>query len=66
MFRTHMEIQHASYNEAMRYYSDNFESIIKIEEFVMNEIRHFIDLHSPEIKRDYNEASYLYPFSIIL
>ena len=62
MFRTHMEIQHASYNEAMRYYSDNFESIIKIEEFVMNEIRHFIDLHSPEIKRDYNEASYLYPF----
>ena len=28
----------------------------------MNEILHFIDIHQPEIKRDYDEASYLYSF----
>lgn len=28
----------------------------------MGEIRHFVDLHLPEIRRDYDEASYLNPF----
>lgn len=28
----------------------------------MSELLHFTDLHLPEIARDYNEASYLYPF----
>jgi hypothetical protein len=28
----------------------------------MDEILHFIDIHQPEIIRDYNEASYLYSF----
>ena len=28
----------------------------------MDEIIHFIDIHQPEIKRDYDEASYLYSF----
>lgn len=62
MFKTHINTQFAAYNEALQYYTENFESIIGIEHFIMKEILHFIDLHSPEIKRDYNEASYLYPF----
>ena len=62
MFKSHIDTQFTAYNAAMKYYTENFESIIKIEKFVMNEILHFIHLHSPEIKRDYDEASYLYPF----
>ena len=38
------------------------ECLIAIEKIIFNEIWHFIDLHLPEITRDYNEASYLYPF----
>lgn len=62
MFKAHIDTQHATYNEVMEYFTQNFEPIIGIEHFVMNEILHFIDLHAPEIKRDYDEASYLYPF----
>ena len=62
MFRAYIDTQHALYNKAIKYYSEHFDALVKIENFVMNEILHFIDLHAPEIKRDYNEASYLYPF----
>ena len=36
--------------------------MIAVEQFATKEILHFLDLLLPEIVRDYNEASYLYPF----
>lgn len=62
MFKEYINKQFTSYQNAVEYYTINPDCIINIEKFVMNEIRHFIDLHLPEIKRDYDEASYLYPF----
>lgn len=62
MFQKFQYIQYIEYNKAVQYYKENPQRLIEIERFVMNEVMHFIDLHLPEIKRDYNEASYLYSF----
>lgn len=62
MFTEFQSMQFAEYNNAVDYYSLHPERLIEIEKFVMNEILHFIDLHIPEITRDYNEASYLFSF----
>lgn len=62
MFHQFQELQFSEYNRAVGYYLRNSGMLIHIERFVMNEILHFIDLHLPEITRDYNEASYLYSF----
>lgn len=62
MFHNYNEKQFIEYNNAVKYYKENYSKLIEIEKFVMKEILHFIDLHLPEITRDYNEASYLYPF----
>lgn len=62
MFTEFAESQHTAYQQAYDYFVQNPQRLIEAEEFVMNEIIHFIDIHKPEIKRDYDEASYLYSF----
>ncbi|MCR4919504.1 MAG: BglI family type II restriction endonuclease [Prevotella sp.] len=62
MFTEHAESQHAAYKRAYDFFQQEPQRLIEVEMFVMNEIIHFIDIHEPEIKRDYNEASYLYSF----
>lgn len=62
MFHIYTEQQFSSYKKTFDYFSKNPECLIGIEKFVMYEILHFIELHLPEIKTDYDEASYLYPF----
>lgn len=62
MFYKHNTRQFIQYNDAYQFFSKHPECLIEIESFVMKEILHFIDLHLPEIVRDYNEASYLHPF----
>lgn len=62
MFNQFIHNQFSIYSDAFDYYANHSECLIAIEKFVMNEICHFVDLHLPEIKRDYDEASYLYPF----
>ena len=62
MFYDYKEIQFSEYNKSVNYYKENYYRLITIEQFVMCEIIHFIDLHLPEITRDYNEASNLYSF----
>ena len=62
MFKQFINEQHSSYKSSIDFYKNNPNCLINIEEFVMSEILHFIDLQLPEIKRDYNEASYLYSF----
>lgn len=62
MFTQYISEQFRTYKSAVAYYKDNFQALIEIEQFVMRELLHFTDLHKPEIVRDYNEASYLFPF----
>lgn len=62
MYTKYLESQYNSYLKAISFYKENPQRLIDVEKFVMNEILHFIDLCQPEIKRDYDEASYLYPF----
>lgn len=62
MFTEFQAMQFVEYNNAVDYYNLHPDRLIEIEKFVMNEVLHFIDLHLPEITRDYNEASYLFSF----
>ena len=62
MFTQFAESQHTAYLEAMAYFKQNPQRLIDAEKFIMDEILHFINIHQPEIKRDYDEASYLYSF----
>ena len=62
MFTQYVESQFAAYKDAFSFFKDNPQRLIEAERFVMNEIIHFIDIHEPEIKRDYDEASFLNPF----
>ena len=62
MFYKYKDIQFEEYKKAAEFFTKNPQHLIDIEFFVMEEIKHFINLHLPEIKRDYDEASYLYSF----
>ena len=62
MFFEFQKMQFLRYRKSYDFYKSNPEHLAHIENFVMNEILHFIDLHLPEIRRDYNEASYLHSF----
>lgn len=62
MFKQFINVQHFSYKTSVDFYIKNPGCLINIENFVMKEILHFVHLKLPEIKRDYDEASYLYPF----
>ena len=62
MFTQYADTQFAAYKEALAYFQQNPDRLIEAEQFVMDEIIHFINIHQPEIKRDYDEASYLYSF----
>lgn len=62
MFTQYADAQHITYRKAFEFFKKNPQKLIDAEKFVMDEIIHFIDIHQPEIKRDYDEASYLYSF----
>jgi hypothetical protein len=62
MFTQYAKQQHVLYKDAFDFFKKNPQRLIDAEKFVMDEIIHFIDIHQPEIKRDYDEASYLYSF----
>lgn len=62
MFNKYRKMQFHEYKKAVDFFTKSPSNLIEIEHFVMDEIVHFINLHLPEIKRDYDEASYLYPF----
>lgn len=62
MFTQYANSQHTAYNDAFDFFKQNPQRLIEAEEFVMDEIIHFLNIHQPEIKRDYDEASFLYPF----
>lgn len=62
MFTQFAEMQYVAYQKAYDFFEHEPQRLIEAEKFVMDEILHFIDIHRPEIKRDYDEASYLYSF----
>ncbi|MDR2952517.1 MAG: BglI family type II restriction endonuclease [Treponema sp.] len=62
MFNQYREEQFKRYNESRKYFIKNFEKLIQIERFCMDVLSEFIIKNSNEIKRDYDEASFLYPF----
>ena len=62
MFTKYAKEQYKAYHKAVSFFKESPERLIEAEHFVMREILHFLDIHLPEIRRDYDEASYLYPF----
>lgn len=62
MFHAYAQQQFDLYKSAFSFYEQNPNALIEIERFVMDEIKHFINLQLPELKSDYDEASYLYSF----
>lgn len=62
MFTEFISDQYSAYHAAFTHFYSNPQSLMEIEQFVMKELLHFIDLNMPEIVRDYNEASFLFPF----
>lgn len=62
MFNQYREEQFRRYNEARIFFVNNAESLIQIEQFCMELLSNFMIKNHDEIQRDYNEASFLYPF----
>lgn len=62
MFNKHRAEQHHLYNIARDYFIKNNEQLVSLEHFFMQELVNSLVLSKDEIVRDYNEASYLYPF----
>jgi len=62
MFNQYRDKQYKSYNEARKFFLDNPEKLIQIENFCMDVLSDFMAKYHDEIKRDYDEASFLYPF----
>lgn len=62
MFYTHEAQQFAAYNTARDTFVRNPEILIHLENFIMEHVCELIQTNITEIKDDYNEASYLFPF----
>jgi hypothetical protein len=62
MFNQYREEQFRRYNEVRTFFVNNAESLIQIEQFCMELLSNFMMKNHDEIQRDYNEASFLYPF----
>jgi Restriction endonuclease BglI len=58
----HRQNQFNIYNLARQYFIENPISLIELEKFLTNHLVKIITANILEIERDYNEASYLYPF----
>lgn len=59
MFRTSM---HQNYSKARNHFIGNPNELIELERYVFNCIYEIVKENIDEIKRDYNEANFLYPF----
>ncbi len=62
MFETYRDMQFKAYHQARRHLVNRPESLIALEEFVMRRVVAGVTRSLPLICKDYNEASYLYPF----
>ncbi len=62
MINLHRKNQFTTYNSARNHFIANPDSLIELEKFLTNHLATIIKENISEIKKDYNEASYLYPF----
>lgn len=62
MFNTNRKNQFEIYGHARNFFLKNPDCLINIEAFIMQHLSTFITQKKDEIKRDYDEASHLFPF----
>lgn len=62
MFEQHRAKQFATYSRARTQLVAKPNVLIDLERFLTDYLVNTLKLHLPEIRRDYDEASYLYPF----
>ena len=62
MFDQYRSEQFKRYNIARKYFIENHDQLIELEHFGSSIIFRLLSENIDEIERDYNEASYLYPF----
>ena len=62
MFNKHRQQQFETYQVARKHFCEHPEQLIAIEEFLLSVLIKGVSADIEQIKRDYNEASFLYPF----
>lgn len=62
MINLYRQQQFQLYNSARNYFIASPNALIELERFLTNHIVSLVQSNLAEIKNDYNEASYLYPF----
>lgn len=62
MFNEKKELMFIKYNRARDYFIQNPNQLIAVERYIVDLVNNTIVSNFEEIKKDYNEASYLYPF----
>ena len=62
MINLYRQQQFQLYNSARNYFIASPNALIELERFLTNHIVSLVKSNLAEIKNDYNEASYLYPF----
>lgn len=62
MFHRYRAVQHQTYQVAKNYFTNNPEQLIALEQYLTEKIFQLLTTAKEEIARDYNEASFLFPF----
>jgi len=62
MFNQYRDIQYKAYLKARQYFIDHHVQLIGLEKYVSDIVLKLIEANVDEIARDFNEASYLFPF----
>lgn len=62
MFKIHTKNQFTKYNEARDFFLKNPSVLVELEKYCSDKVLEILQTRETEIIRDYNEASFLYPF----
>ena len=62
MFNEFRQSQYNIYRDARFHFINNYRQLINLEKYISEEVINSVSENLHEIIRDYNEASYLYPF----
>ena len=62
MFNAHRSEMFAAYNKAREYFIQNWGELVEIEKYTHSLIKQVVLENLVEIRRDYDEASFLHPF----
>ena len=62
MFKVHTGKQYDAYHKTRELMISKPEMLIELEKYCSDTVQDLLTRHQDEISRDYNEASYLYPF----